>query len=604
VGFVVFFSCDSRGFGLKPLALNCCVDHFPAGAYYWYMEEAGTLNRLASGLSLAERKELLDKLESQSLISKDPLYQDADDAEFAGDAEQRFSNLSMFSRICYYILGFFKSQDPLVVFKSTELSKLGKEVEVKAAGFYSATQGYLLPQFYDAIGRLKANSRFFYSALESGFNHDKGAFYGFLGSLEMEDIHFRLVSETDPAVIADRNPGLSESALRQIAQKEFDDAMLAITEEQRDKMYANVRSLVCLKQLSSFLYDRFIMAFTNNASLGGMVCRAVVVRDALISLNNILFSLKECPSMSLFESLFIFVLQEQGAGTLVDVQQETQKLLTQAETSLAGIRDFNRKIPLTLIARVVARDVSLIPKAISGGEDWFLLYKDHWKRHIDTTFFTYFGNRRRRELQKILVDFFGNMEIRSLENAEFETKPGGLPVLRENSLGFLLTFHSGIFMTDLNPFLRTVLIDGEFFKKDNKLEYTENYNELIKLDDVIRQFDGNLSSRGDWGKRYIQAKNEISALIVKRRKLRLVQEEIDQQANAIVDRSTLAMNGMVKILNGIIDRESGGKYNTLSNLSQLNGKDARFTDGLRNAALKFKEAVKTLKVIARLENGK
>ncbi|MDR2052113.1 MAG: DUF5312 domain-containing protein, partial [Treponema sp.] len=260
------------------------------------MEETGTLSKLVSRLSPAERKELLSKLESQSLVSQGPLYHDMDDAEFSGDAEQRFSKLSILLRIWYYILSFFKSQTPLAVFKNDELSKLGREVEAKAAGFYNAAGGYLLPQFYDVIGKLKANSRFFYSALDVGFNRDKGAFYGFLGSLEMEDIHSRMVSETDPVIIADRNPGLSESALRQIAQKEFDDAMQAITEEQRDRMYADARSLVCLKQLSSFLYDRLIMAFTNDANFGGMVCKAVIVRDALISLNNILFSLKECPS--------------------------------------------------------------------------------------------------------------------------------------------------------------------------------------------------------------------------------------------------------------------------------------------------------------------
>jgi hypothetical protein len=568
------------------------------------MEEAGTLNRLVSRLSLAERKELLSKLENQSLIAKGPLYHDTDDSEFTGNAEQRFSKLSIFLRIWYYILGFFKSQTPLAIFKNKELSKLSREVEVKAAGFYNAAQGYLLPQFYDAIGRLKANSRFFYSALDAGFNRDKGAFYGFLGSLEMEDIHSRLVSETDPAVIADKNPELAESALRQIAQKEFDDAMLVITEEQRNRMYANARSLVCLRQLSSFLYDRFIMAFTNDANFGGMVCRAVVVRDALGSLNNILFSLKDCPSMSLLESLFIFILQEQGPGVSADVQQETQKLLTQAETSIAAIRDFNRKIPLTLITRIAAKDVSLTPKAVSGGEDWFLLYKDHWKHHIDTVFFAYFGNRRRRELRKAFANFFGDTELKSLENAESETKPDGLPVVRADSLGFLLTFHSGVFMTTLNPFLRTVLIDGEFYKKDNKLEYTENYNELIKLDDIIGQFDRNLSPGGDWGKRYTQTKNEMSALTVKRRKLQVIQEEIDEQANAIVDRSVLAMSGMVKILNGITDREPEGKYDTLSNLSRFNGKGVEFTDALRNAALKFKEAVRILKNIGQLETGK
>ncbi|MDR1411723.1 MAG: DUF5312 domain-containing protein [Spirochaetaceae bacterium] len=565
------------------------------------MEEAGTMSRLASSLSLTERKELLEKLKSLSLISQDPLYQDTDDSNFEEDAERRFSKLSIFLRIWYYILGLFKSQSPLAVFKNRELVKLGKEAETKAPGFYSAS-GYLLPQFYEAIGRLKANSRFFYSALDTGFSRDKGAFYGFLGSLEMEEIHSRLVSETDPAIIADKHPGLPESALRQLAQKEFEEAIQAISEEQRGRMYAAARSLSCLRELSSFLYDRFIMAFTNNAGFGGMACRAVIVRDALVSLNNILFSLKECPPMSLLESLFIFILQEQGAGA--DVQSETQKLLTQAETSIAAIRDFNRKIPLALVARIAARDISLAPKTISGGEDWFALYKDYWKRHIDSAFFAYFGNRRRRELQKTCAGFFQGVEPRFLANAESETKPDGLPVLHAESLGFLLTFYSSVFMTGLNPFLRTVLIDGEFYKKDNKLEYTENYNELIKLDDMIGRFDENLAPRGDWGKRYAQTRKEISAPVAKRRKFQIIQEEIDEQAAAIVEGAGIAMNGMVKVLNGITDKEADGNYDTLSNLPQLNGKSTKFTEGLRNAALKLKEGAGILKAIGRLETGK
>ncbi|MDR3335750.1 MAG: DUF5312 domain-containing protein [Treponema sp.] len=568
------------------------------------MEEIGTMDRLVSSLSLTERKDLLSKLETQSLILKELLYQDADDSSFTGDAEERFLKLSIFMRIWYYILGLFKSQIPLVVFRNQEIVNLGREAEARAPGFYNAARGVLLPQFYEALDKLRNNSRFFYAALDSGFNRDKGAFYGFLASLEMEDIHARLVSDTDPVIIADRNPENSESVLRQTAQRNFEDIILTITEEQRGRMYANARSLVCLKQLSSFLYDRLIMAFTKDDDLGGMVCKVAIVRDALTSLNNTLFSLKECPSMSLLESLFIFILQDQGVDAQIDVHAETQKLLTQAEISIAAIQDFNRKIPLTLITRIAARDASVMPQALSGGEDWFLLYRDYWKRHIDSMFFAYFGNRRRRELQKSFADFFQGLEFKSLENAESETNPEGLPVLHADSLAFLLTFQSGVFMKTLNPFLRTVLIDGDFYKKDNKIEYTEYYNEIIKLDDVVKQFDANLSPNGEWGKRYAQTAGEMSALTVKRRKFQIIQEEIDEQARAIIERSGLAMNGLVNVLGGIISRESNGKYDTLSNLLRLNGKGSEFSGGLEISVQKLKEALKILKNIVEIENRK
>jgi hypothetical protein len=380
--------------------------------------------------------------------------------------------------------------------------------------------------------------------------------------------------------------------------------MLNIGEEQRIKMYADARSLACLKQLSSFLYDRLILAFINDDKFGGMVCNVTLVRDALINLNNILFSLKECPSMSLLESLFIFILQDQEAHGQIDVQAETQKLLTQAEISIAAIRDFNRKIPLTLITRIAARDAALTPQAITGGEDWFLLYRDYWKRHIDAAFFAYFGNRRRRELQKSFTDFFGDAELKSLANAESGANPDGLPVLHADSLAFLLTFHAVVFMAVLNPSLRTVLLDGEFYKKDNKVEYTEYYNELIKLDDMIEQFDANLSPKGDWGKPYIQTRGEMSSLTVKRRKIQIIQDEIDEQADALVEHAGIALNGLISVLGGIVAGKPDGKYDTLSNLVQLNGKSGEFTVGLENALLKLKEAVSILNNIIQLETMK
>jgi hypothetical protein len=565
------------------------------------MEEAGTLSKLVSGLTPAEREELLSKLENQLPLLKEPLYQDADDPDYEGNAMRRFSRLSVFLRIWYYILGFLKSKPSFDVFKDGELSALGRKLEAEAPGIYNAARGYLLPRFYEAICRLRDHSRFFYSALDMGFSRDKGAFYGFLGSLEMENIHARLLAETDPAVMAEKNPELSETALRQIAQKNFEDILLNISEEQRRSMYANARSLVCLRQLSSFLYDRLILTFNKDPHFGGMVCNASNIRAALINLNNILFSLKECPSMSLLESFFIFILQEQKDALTFDVHTEIQRFLARAETSIAAIRDFNRKIPLARIARLAAGNVSLTATPVSGGEDWFLLYKDFWKRYIDERFFVYCGKRRRQELRKTLAEFFQGLPLKSLENAVSEENPDGIPVFRAESLCFLLTFHSGIFMPILNPFLRILLIDGEFRKKDSKLEYTESYNNLINLDDMIKNFDADLFYKGNWGKRYALARDEVSALGARRRKLRIIQEEIDEQARAIIDRSAFAINTIIRILNGITGKGIENDYSMLFNLPRLNQKSPEFAEGLKKTERKLRETAKMLEDIGSLE---
>jgi hypothetical protein len=561
------------------------------------MEEMGILGKLVSGLTPDERKELLGRLESNPVILKEPLRQDAEQPYYEEDAGRRFSKLSLFARIWYHILGILNSKTPLSLFKDREILALGRKLETSAGGIYNAAGGYLLPQFYEAIRKLKENSRFFYSVLDMGFNRDKGAFYGFLGSLEMENIHSRLNAETNPALIAEKNPGLSGAALRQTAQKNFEDILLAISEEQRHLMYTDARSLVCLKQLSSFLYDRLLLAFTNDSRFGGMVCKVSAVREALVNLNNILFSLKECPSLNLLESFFTFSIQEQKDRLILDVHAEIQKFLAHAETSIAAIREFNRKIPLAPIARLAARNVSLAFTPVSGGEDWFLLYKDFWKRYIDTRFSDYMEKRRRRELWKALTEFFQGFPLKSLKNAASEEKPDGIPVLRADSLNFLLTFYTGIFITVLNPPLRILLIDGEFRKKDDRLEYVESYNGLISLDDVIGKFDRELSPDGDWGKRYARAESEMSVLSVKRRKLQIIRDEICEQANAIIERSVFSINTIIRIINSVTAGNTEDNHGMLFNLTRLNRNNPKFTEDLKNAEQKLMETAKMLAII-------
>lgn len=567
------------------------------------MKEGDTFNKLTTSLSLDERKSLLSKLESHSVIAKEPLYEENEHSRVVEDIEVRFAKQPWYIRIWLYIVSLFKSKSPAKVFEDREVEKLGRLVAAKAPGFYNAPHGFLLPEFYEALNKLKESSRFFYSALESGFNRDKGAFYAFLGSLEMEDVHSRLFTGTDPNYIFEHNPEFSESFLRQTAQQTLESVTAGISEEKRNVMYADARALLCLKQLSSFLYDRLILAFTMNNEFGGMACSVAIVRDALISLNNILYSLKEIPSMTLLESLFVFILQEEGGGGKKDIDVEIQKLLTRAETAIATIRDFNRRVPLTLITRCAARDCSLNPKSLSGGEDWYLLYKEYWKHAIDSRFFAYFGNRRRRELERSYADFFKDTPLKSLENGESEENPAGFPVNRISSLCFLLTFHGAAFMAECNQLLRPLLIDGEFYKKENKIEFTENYNELIKLDDVIKKFDEAISPKGEWGKRYTQAKGEMTALPVKRRKIQLIQEEVDESAGEIVTRSHHALVSMVNILTGILGKDTSGRYDSLSNLSKLPGKGTEFIDGLSSILLKLDKAQRILQTIEELETA-
>jgi hypothetical protein len=197
--------------------------------------------------------------------------------------------------------------------------------------------------------------------------------------------------------------------------------------------------------------------------------------------------MKETPPMTLLESLFIFILQDQAEMSEFNMENEMKALLSRAQLALAVIRNFNKTVPLNQILRCAEKDMGIVPNMISGGEDWFSMYKEYWKHTVEEQFNDYTRNHRRRELLSEFAAFFQGAELRSLGGAESESNPTGIPFKGAFCLSFLRTFHSVLFLPQLNLVLHPILIDGEFFKKENLTEFTESYNELFKIDVSVRR---------------------------------------------------------------------------------------------------------------------
>jgi hypothetical protein len=419
----------------------------------------------------------------------------------------------------------------------------------------------------------------------------------------MPDVHKRLQEETDPLLILEKEPDTQETELRQKMLKAMDDALAMVTEEYRNIMYFDARSLFCLKELSSFLYDRIIMAFTFNNTVNGETCSAGVLRELLASLNNRLVSLKKVPPMTLLESLFVFILQEKAAEPGFDINREIRSLLTKAEDSITFIREFNWQVPLTWILRCSNRDLSYLPHEISGGEDWFVVYRDYWKRRVETLFSEYMKTRREKEMMDTFRYFLKGKSLKLLSNAQTDSNPDGLPIKGAFALSFLYTFYSAVFIPDINWILRPILIDGEFKNEGNRLEFTESYNNLIKLEDEIKIFEADISPSGEYGERYAQAKQEMSSLPVKRKKTQIILEEAREDSGKILESAREASRNMVNILSGILGKSYRSKYDTLSNLSKLAGKDNQFIVGMGEAIQKFQTVIKLLDEMEAMETS-
>jgi len=568
------------------------------------MAESGSFNKLVSALPIEERHNLLERLKAQSNFTGKILYEEETEKVSDDDIETEYSKLPWFYHLWYYFLSFFKSRAPIKIFEDSKVSVLGSKIEERAPGLYDYQKGMLMPLFYRQLTKLKEAAHFFYSALDSSVNRDRGAFFAFLASLEMPDVHRVLQNETNPVNIAEKHPGMPETELRQMALKAMDDALAMITDEKRNALYSDARSLYSLKELSSFLYDRVLMAFENNSAVGGETCSAGIVRDLLITLNNILLSLKAVPPMTLLESLFIFILQEKVGEHGFEINREIRILLSKAEDSLAVIHEFNTHVPLTWVLRCSTRNMSLTPHELSGGEDWYIVYRDYWKKRIESVFAEFLKEHRQKELVETFRMFLKGKELKAIENVQSDSNPEGMPIKGAFGLSFLYTFYPIVFMPDINWVLRPILIEGDFQRKENRVEFAEGYNNLIKLEDEIKKLEYNISTDGDYYKGYVQARQDMSSLPVKRRKIQIAIGEAEDDVNRILEQTQSAAQSMINILNGILGRDSKGKYFPLTNLSRVVGKNTQFITGMSDVIQKFQFVLKIMEDIEAMESGR
>jgi len=567
------------------------------------MAQKSTFHWLASSLSLEERQELLRKLLTHSKLTREPLYAEEDRAESIMNIETKFSNLPWYKRLWYLIFGIIKYKTPIKIFLENEITAMGKKIDKLYPGIYDYRADMLMPVFYSHFAKLKDAAHFFYSALDASVNRDRESFYSFLGSLEMPNVHRRLEKETSPQIIGSKISNYDEREFRQSLLRTIEDLLGLISKEQRGAMYLNVRTLFCLKELSAFPFDRILKLYGSKSSNKRYLIPVYDVRDQLITLNNILISLKTAPPMALLESLFVFLLQKRSKSMGFNVEKEINLLLLRAEDSLNIIKEFNNKVPLTQILRCSTRETALYPREISGGEDWFPVYRDHWKKHLETSFSEISREKKQELLISSFNDFLKGENIRYIANTKSKAYPDGIPVRGAFAISFLYTFCTTLLTESIGKILYLIFISAEFKRDEDRLAFGEAYNKISNLEEEIKNFEHRVSESGDFGRQYTQAISDTTSIsIVKQRRILAITGKVQEDAARIIEQARSASVNMTSILTGILGEGSpGGKNGSIYNLSKLAARESHVVNDTKEAITKFRTMLTLLSEIETME---
>ncbi len=117
-----------------------------------------------------------------------------------------------------------------------------------------------------------------------------------------------------------------------------------------------------------------------------------------------------------------------------------------------------------------------------------------------------------------------------------------------------------------------VLVDGEFYRKDNRIEFTDAYDALLRLPDLLAALDAKMGPEGEIGSAWLAASREIGSSSAKRRKSRSLIRVAEEEAERLIEREGAALKTLVHIIRGFLKGEAGGRYDSLANLSYIDGK--------------------------------
>jgi hypothetical protein len=568
------------------------------------MEDSSIFDELAAELSIQERRELLDRIAASAQFSAEPLFK-APPVRYAGenvDYTTKASSLAFFARILLALRSLFSGKSKETLLREDDLRQIARRIEARYPLLLDRRRSVLLSGLADELRRLRDAARYFYDILDRSVERDKSAFFAFLASIELPELHKRLVADTDPysAAKAEANETELRSALHAIVES----AIAEMDETGRRAMYRDLRSVIFLKRLSGFLFERLLGAFKPGLGSGGAEgAPCAEVRDLFLELGDILRSMSEPPSAALMEALFVFIEREEIA------KPEAESILTadiaRAGTALGRIRAFNERVPMAELSRVVSGDPAYQPRDLAGGEDWLAIYKAFWRERIDARIDEWKADRRSRQLAEEIATFVGKPGPTAFANISGRESDAAPAMRYESALTFLDAFVRGVYQRELLRPLKLILVDGEFYRKDNRLEYTDAFDCLSRLPDSISALDARLGPQGEIGAAWAHARGEISPSVVKHRKLQTISREAEDEAERLVRDAAESLAAMVKLLGGIMKGEAGGRYDSLSNLSSMDGKSNKeFLKSLSAAKARCESALAFVGELSGLDFGR
>jgi hypothetical protein len=163
----------------------------------------------------------------------------------------------------------------------------------------------------------------------------------------------------------------------------------------------------------------------------------------------------------------------------------------------------------------------------------------------------------------------------------------------------VVSVFDSLFIDEINRPLKILLLDGLFYRNDNRIEFTDAYSIFVKISDTVKAYDRRLAPDGDIGILHAEAIREFSSVGVKQHKVLAAQQFAVYEADKIIQDLVYALRTCVNVLIGVLHPQQGSKYDSIQNFSLIEGRsNAAYIQTLERAKNKLESISSLISMIA------
>ncbi len=537
------------------------------------MGQISVFDTLVKTLSTQERKDLLQELKHTLSLRDEPLYQKNPASEEFINLEKEYGDLGFLTKIIIFIKSVFTGKDRLILVEQTLLLKLEKQIRNVNPGIMDFTGGKYLKVMYDAVEQLSNASRFFHKPIRSVYSSEKMDFFSFLAGMEIERVHDELLKVTNLFNRSSELRGKNEYEIRNDFEEQFKNILTQVTKEDRERMYGHAKSLDRIRSFVDFPYTSILEKFHTDVPETDPWCSHKDIEKRIIELGDMLAGLNAVPDARLMQALCLFQNREELESEEFDMRMQVKKYIDKAEQSLDIIRDFNRIIPLPDILKYIKNNINYHPSAAGGGEDWFQLFKKFWRGRFEDCVQSFMREQKRKRLIEDALELAGVKQFNYLQYYRQGEWFKGISLPCESSVLFIKTFIETVFLGSMQRALKIVLLNGEFYKDQNRQEFSDSFSFLNNIPGRLEEIDKEFSPQGTAGQAIERLKGDV---MVSRLKFRQIEHHVrgaEHQFEELIKGSLRHLKQLISVLKGITHGEVGGKYDTLSNRQYIGGRE-------------------------------